>query len=229
VAALCRRYGLPPGAEERIERLLDALATEPDPPTTVAAPERALEAHVADSLAGLEAPGLRAAATIADVGAGAGFPGLVLAIALPESAVDLIESTARKCATIERLAAVAGLANARALAVRAEDWARGEGRERYAAVTARAVAPLAVLCEYAAPLLALGGTLVCWKGARRPDEERAGAEAAAELGLRSLAKLPVTPFPGAHSRHLHAYVKEGPTPERFPRRAGVATRRPLRR
>jgi 16S rRNA (guanine527-N7)-methyltransferase len=94
-------------------------------------------------------------------------------------------------------------------------------------VTARALAPLPVLCEYAAPLLADGGILVCWKGARRADEERAGAAAAAELGLSGRVPLRVEPFPGAHSRHLYVLERVAPTPSRFPRRAGVAAKRPL--
>jgi len=225
--ALCRRHGLPEVAADRFRRLLAALAAEPDPPTTGVDPQQALPAHIADSLAGLELGAVRESEAIADVGAGAGFPGLALAVALPSACVDLIESVARKRATIERLASAAGATNARAIPARAEDWARGEGRERYAAVTARAVAPLAVLCEYAAPLLAGAGTLVCWKGARRPDEERAGDRAAAMLGLRPVAPVRVEPFPGAHSRHLHPFEKVAPTPARFPRRAGVAAKRPL--
>ena len=229
MAAVCRRHGVGEERAPAFERLLRALAAEPDPPTTVSEPDAALQAHVADSLAGLAVAELRAAPTIADIGAGAGFPGLALAVALPGARVDLVESIERKCATIRRLAAETGSTNARAVAARAEDWARGEGAEAYDAVTARAVAPLAVLCEYAAPLLAGGGTLVCWKGARRGDEERVGANAAAELGLAPRLPLRVEPFPGAHSRHLHVFVKERPTPSRFPRRAGMAAKRPLGR
>jgi 16S rRNA (guanine527-N7)-methyltransferase len=151
----------------------------------------------------------------------------VLAVALPDADVDLVESGERKSETVRRLAAAAGLGNARAVHARAEDWARDEGAIRYEAVTARALAPLPVLCEYAAPLLADGGILVCWKGARRADEERAGAEAAAELGLRGREPLRVEPFPGAHSRHLHVFEKVAPTPSRFPRRPGMAAKRPL--
>jgi 16S rRNA (guanine527-N7)-methyltransferase len=92
---------------------------------------------------------------------------------------------------------------------------------------ARAVAPLPVLVEYAAPLLRVGGTFVAWKGAREPDVERAGEEAAAQVGLRLGEILKVTPFEGAHSRHLHVFEKTGPTPERFPRRPGMAAKRPL--
>lgn len=227
MAALCARYRLTAAATAQCERLLAALDEEPDPPTTVTDPARAVDAHLADSFAGLEVPALRNADTIADLGAGAGFPGLALGIALPHARVDLIEAAARKCAVIERLAAAARIGNARAVPARAEDWGRGAGAGAYRAVTARAVAPLAVLCEYAAPLLALGGTLVCWKGARDAEEEARGAAAADLLGLEPLGPRRVEPFPGAHSRHLHAFVKVEATPRRFPRRTGVAAKRPL--
>ena len=226
LAALARQHRLEPGTAGRLERLLRALEAEPDPPTTVRAASEAVDVHIADSLAGLEVPELRAAASIADLGSGAGFPGLVLAAALPGARVDLIESARRKCAVIERLADAAEI-GARVLAVRAEDWASADGAGAYQAVTARAVAPLAVLAEYAAPLLALGGVLVAWKGARDEAEERAGASAAAEVGLQLAAVVPVTPYTGSRNRHLYVYLKVGPTPDRFPRRAGMAAKRPL--
>jgi 16S rRNA (guanine527-N7)-methyltransferase len=200
---------------------------ETDPPTTVRDRATALDQHVADGLAGLEIGALREARSIGDVGAGAGFPGLVLAIALPHAHVDLIESATRKCAVIRRLAVAAEAGNARAVAARAEEWAAGDGREAYDAVTARALAPLAVLCEYAAPLLRADGALVAWKGARDAEEEAAGARAAQVLGLEPRDVLAVTPFAGAHSRHLHVFEKVAPTPSRFPRRPGVAAKRPL--
>jgi 16S rRNA (guanine527-N7)-methyltransferase len=208
--------------------LLEALDREVDPPTTVREPAKALDVHIADSLAGLEVPELRAAATIADLGAGAGFPGLALAAALPTTSVDLIESARRKCQVIERLAEAAGLANqTRALPFRVEDWARQEGREAYDAVTARALAPLPVIAEYAAPLLRLGGVFVAWKGSRQPDEEAAGARAATKLGLEGPRMMPVTPYAGSLRRHLYVYLKVTATPENYPRRSGIAVKRPL--
>ena len=94
-------------------------------------------------------------------------------------------------------------------------------------VTARALAPLAVVAEYAAPLLALGGTLVAWRGRRDPVDEAAAGRAAAELGLEAREPIHVEPYPGALHRHLHVMVKVAPTPDRFPRRPGVARKRPL--
>lgn len=190
-------------------------------------PAEALKVHVADSLSGLEASPVKEASHIADIGAGAGFPGLALAIALPDAHVDLIESTAKKCEVITRLATAANLSNARAIPARAEEWAIMDGSEAYDAITARALSSLAVLAEYAAPLLREGGSLVAWKGARDPDEELAGAQAAEILGLTPRAPIPVRPFKGSRERHLYIYDKGSATPGRFPRRAGMAAKRPL--
>jgi 16S rRNA (guanine527-N7)-methyltransferase len=180
----------------------------------------------------LEIAELRGAGRIADLGAGAGFPGLVLAVALPAARVDLIESVGRKAAVIDRLRQAAEIGNARAVVARAEEWARtppalGGGREAYDAVTARALAALPVLVEYAAPLLRLSGVLVAWKGGRDPAEEGRGGVAADEVGLTLADVLRVEPFEGARNRHLHVYRKVAPTPDRFPRRPGTAAKRPL--
>ncbi len=209
--------------------MLAALEAEPDPPTTVRTSAEARDTHLADSLSGLEIDALRNAARIADLGAGAGFPGLPLAIALPHAQVDLIESTGRKCEVIGRLATAANAMNARAIHARAEEWAASEGRDTYDAVTARALAPLPVLLEYAAPLLREGGTFVAWKGERNTEEENQGAQAAKELGMSNQEVRPVTPFEGAKNHHLHAFKKTLRTPPRYPRRPGMAEKRPLGR
>jgi 16S rRNA (guanine527-N7)-methyltransferase len=198
----------------------------------VSEPERAREVHVADSLSGLEVPDLARARRIADVGAGPGFPGLVLAVALPSVRVDLIESVGRKAAVIDRLIQAAKIENARSVVARAEDWARlppalGGGREAYDAVTARAVASLPVLVEYAAPLLRSSGIFVAWKGRIGADELQLGKGAASEVGMSLEDVLSVEPFPGARDRHLYVFRKVAPTPDRFPRRAGMAVKRPL--
>jgi 16S rRNA (guanine527-N7)-methyltransferase len=229
---LTRRYGLPDSAAGQFERLLEALAAEPDPHTTVSSPQAAADTHLADSLSGLSIERLRRARRIADIGSGAGFPGLALAVALPSTEVDLIESVGRKSAVASRLAQAAKVTNARAVTARAEEWARlppglGGGQEAYDAVTARAVAPLAVLVEYAAPLLQVGGVLVAWKGARDAAAESAAARAAERLQMAVRGVQRVVPFEGASNRHLHVFEKVGPTPEGFPRRPGMARKRPL--
>ncbi len=225
---LARLYDLPEEATvDALARLLAALAAEPDPPTTVRDALDAVDQHVADSLSGLELAPLRSAARIADLGSGAGFPGLPLAIALPDSRVDLVESARRKCAVIDRLAAAAGVENARSLPLRVEELAAGDGRSAYDAVTARALAPLPVLVEYAAPLLRQGGALVAWKGTRNSAEEAAGEGAAGIVGLRLAEVRPVTPFIGTLDLNLYLYLKDRSTPNQFPRRPGIASKRPL--
>jgi 16S rRNA (guanine527-N7)-methyltransferase len=187
---------------------------------------------VADSLSGLEVDDLARATRVADVGAGVGFPGLVLAIALPRAKVDLIESAGRKTAVIDRLIQAAKLDNARSVTARAEAWAAvapglGGGREAYDAVTARALAALPVVVEYAAPLLRREGVLVAWKGSVGQAERQLGRAAASKLGMSLEEVRRVEPFAGARDRHLYVFRKVAPTPGGFPRRPGMASKRPL--
>ena len=225
--ALTRRWGLTPAAADQIERLLTALAAEPDPHTTVSDPARALDVHIRDSLVALEVPALCEAGAIVDIGSGAGFPGLPLAIALPEARVDLVESASRKTAVIGRLAAAAAIENVRPIHARVEEWAAGDGAGVYDVATARAVAPLPVLAEYAAPLLRIGGTFVAWKGSPEAAEVERGNAAAVEIGLEPLDPLRAEPFEGARGLSLYLYSKVRETPPNLPRRPGMAAKRPL--
>ena len=225
VEDLAGRYALTQDQARHLEALLDCVAGDPEAPTTVTNREAILRDHLADSLVALDLPEVRDARAIADLGSGAGFPGLPLAVALPAARVSCVESVGRKCAFIARAAEACGAANATAVHARAEEWAAG--REACDLVTARALAPLAVVAEYAAPLLALGGSLVAWRGRRDSDDEATADRAAAELGLEPGPVIRVEPYPGALHRHLHVMRKTAPTPDRFPRRPGMARKRPL--
>jgi 16S rRNA (guanine527-N7)-methyltransferase len=185
----------------------------------------ALDRHVADSLVAAELPAVRDARRIADLGSGAGWPGLALAAALPGARVALVESAIRHCRYLERAVDAGRLENAEVVRARVEEWVDGVGV--HDVVTARALASLPVLCEYAAPLLAVGGVLVAWKGAVSDAEASAGAAAAVQLGLEPAEVLAVDPYPAAEHRTLHVFRKIAPTPDRFPRRAGMAVKRPL--
>lgn len=217
---------LDPAARASLETVLALLAEERASVSSVTDPERAWRVHVADSLTGLAFEPLREASAIADIGSGAGFPGLVLAAALPRAQVDLIESVGRKCAFIQRAISAAGITNARVANVRSEDLAAGEGRGAYAAVTARAVGRLSTLAELASPLLEDDGALVAWKGKRDPEEEAQLEKAAPALAMRPEEIRHVGPFAGSRHRHLHLIRKSGPTPENLPRRPGMAKKRP---
>jgi 16S rRNA (guanine527-N7)-methyltransferase len=209
-----------------LQTILDLLATERASVSSVT-DERAWQVHVEDSLTGLDVPELRQASRIADIGAGAGFPGLVLAVALPDARVDLIESVGRKTAFITQAAAAAGIPNAFALNARAEDVARGgDTRESYDVVTARAVGRLSTLAELASPLLREGGVLVAWKGRRDEDEEQQLSRASASLAMTPEQILDVGHRAGSEHRHLHVIRKSGPTPKDLPRKSGMAKKRP---
>ncbi len=209
-----------------ISVVLELLEVERASVSSVTDPGRAWKVHVADSLTGLEFPALIEARRIADIGSGAGFPGLVLAVALPATKVDLIESVGRKCEFIQRAIDAAGIANARVINARSEELAEGDGREAYAAVTARAVGRLSTLAELASPLLVEGGVLVAWKGKRDSDEEAQLAAASSELAMRPEQILHVGPYAGSEHRHLHLIRKSGSTPPKLPRRPGMAKKRP---
>ena len=209
----------------QLNTLLELLERDEHAPTTVRRPKQALGVHLADSLVALEVQPLREARRITDLGAGSGFPGLALAVALPDATVELIESRRRKCDFLERACAHARIANARVVCVRAEEWSDGIGRQE--AVVARALAPQPVVLEYAAPLLRIGGVLVDWRGQRDREQERQSAAAAQPLGLGSVRISHTTPFEGARDHHLHVFEKVASTPPRFPRRAGIARKRPL--
>jgi 16S rRNA (guanine527-N7)-methyltransferase len=219
------RFGLSATQTARLAAVLVAFERDEHAPTAVRDADRAANVHVADALVALEVDALRASRTVADLGAGAGFPGLAVAVALPDAQVRLVESQRRKCEFLRSLTASAGIANATVVCARVEEWSEGIGRND--SVLARALAPQRVVLEYAAPLLRDGGTLVDWRGRRNAAEEHAAAVAAETLGLRLAQVRHVEPFAGATDRHLHVFVKERPTPERFPRRAGIARKRPL--
>jgi 16S rRNA (guanine527-N7)-methyltransferase len=213
---------------ERLEPVLELLARDPASLSSVRDPDEAWRVHVLDSLSGLELVG--SPARLADVGAGAGFPGLVLAAALPATRVDLIESVGRKCAFIERAIAAAELDNADVVCTRAETWAAepppGGGREAYGVVTARAVGRLSTLAELASPLLRDAGALVAWKGRRDPAEEAELERAEPRLAMSAEVVRAAGPESGFEHRHLHLVRKRGPTPADLPRRPGVAKKRP---
>lgn len=227
VEALARRFELPRGALERLLVVVRALVVEPVAPTSVRTAAEAIDQHLADSLVALELEPVRKARKAVDLGSGAGFPGLPLAIACPRAAFELLESSRRKCQFIESVVERCALENVSVVCRRAE--MHEAGLRTYDLATARAVAPLDVVLEYAAPLLAVGGRFVAWRGRRDPTAEGIAARAATELGMQIDEVVRVKPFRQAAHRYLHLYSKVVETPPRFPRRPGVAAKRRLGR
>jgi len=228
IGQLAVEYDLAPPAAAALERLVDLIEADDLAPTTVRDRDRIVQDHIADSLSGLKLDSLREATTLADLGSGAGMPGIPLALALPDTEVRLVETNGRKADFLERaVAAVGSPANLSVVRARAEEWS--DGIDANDVITARALGPLPVVLEYAAPLLALGGSLVVWRGRRDPEAE-AEAEGTAEvLGLQGQPPTRVVPYAGAEHRYLHLFSKVRQTPAGYPRRAGRALKRPLGR
>ena len=194
--------------------------------TRVTEPDAVARLHLLDSLAALPLLDDLAPATALDLGSGGGVPGLVLALARPDMTWTLVDSVRKKADAMRGFAAELGLANVTVVAERAEILGRGELREGFDLVTARACAPLPVLAEYALPLVRVGGSVLAWKGRIADSELAAGATVAALLGggqpqVRAAAVAAL----GDH--RLVILRKVAPTPDRYPRRPGEPARRPL--
>lgn len=189
----------------------------------------AAEKHYYDSLLALPALGGAAAgAAVADIGSGGGFPGLVLAAACPQLRFTLIEATGKKCEFLVDCSQKMHLDNVKVINMRAEEAGRRpELRGQFDYVTARAVAPLAVLVEYAAPLLRVGGSLVAMKGGNFAAE-RQEAENALRLLHCTAAPTQCHTLPqSGEQRALIIIRKEMETEEKYPRRPGMPHKRPL--
>ena len=200
--------------------------------TRVVDPEGIRVRHVLDSLtcAVPVLPELRAdpGPACIDVGSGAGFPGLPLAIAFPELTMTLLEATAKKAAFLEHAVGLLGLDRVAVVAERAEVAARGAPyREAYDLAFARALAPLPVALELCLPFVRPGGRLVLPRGSDLAAQLEDGACAARELGAQLRPALPVALDGAPPGRALVVADKLAPTDARYPRRPGVAAKRPL--
>lgn len=167
------------------------------------------------------------AVRVIDIGSGAGIPGLPLKIALPALQMSLLESNEKRCRFLREVIAELGLEGVRVLEGRAETRVLDPGeRESYDVAVAKAVAPLAILLEYALPFLRVAGVLAGPKGSAAPRELEESRGALDLLGGEILSHGPFTP-PGGRPQTMVLVRKARPTPERFPRRPGLASKRPL--
>ena len=171
-------------------------------------------------------PHLQGVRRLADVGSGGGLPGLPLKIALPALEVTLIESNRRKAAFLVAAAAQLGLTGVEVIPARAEQAGRDPRlREAFDAVTVRALAHMAVLAELCLPLVRVGGRLLAMKAGAEAEVE-AAIPAVEALGGR-LAGIVPAPSPARARGQVVIVEMTGPTPDRYPRRAGLPERRPL--
>jgi 16S rRNA (guanine527-N7)-methyltransferase len=193
--------------------------------TAIREPAEIALRHVVDSLTA--AALLRDTSGFVDLGSGGGFPGIPLAAALPVERVALVESVGKKAAFLAAAGEVADLsARVGVAAARAEELA-GEARhrERWPAVTARAVGSLAELAELAFPLLGLGGRLIAWKRGDLADELARAHRAVAGLGGGTIEEMPVR-VAGLGGHRLVVINKRGRTNRDFPRDPAVRRRQP---
>ena len=184
--------------------------------------------HFLDSLTVALAFAGKPPPNLLDVGTGAGFPGIPLKIVFPEMRLALLESVAKKTGFLDHLLAELGLGNAEILTGRAEDFARDEKyRERFAFVVSRGVAKLSTLVELALPFCALGGTFVAQKRGEL-ESEIAEARGAIDVLGGKLREVMSVGLEELGDRALIIIDKVSATPERYPRRAGIPAKRPLK-
>ena len=198
--------------------------------TRITDPEEFWEKHLWDSIRGI-VPwllGNRPHLKIMDIGTGAGFPGLPIAIVIPEAEVTLLDSTGKKVVFLEQLVAELGIKNGVPIVGRVEAIAqKSEHRQVYDWVTLRAVAAASVCAEYSLPLLKIGGTAILYRGQWTEAEGRDLQGAIGQLGgvVESVEAF-VTPL-SESVRHCVYLRKVKPTPDRFPRPVGVPAQKPL--
>lgn len=222
---------LSPVQVERLHRMVELLHTHNASAALMseAALADVLRGHVLDSLTLL--PLIRNAGLhegrLVDVGTGGGFPGLVLAIAEPALRVLLVDATRRKTEYLERAAAELAL-EVDVLHARAEDAAHDPAlREAFDVAVCRALGPWPVVLELTLPFCRAGGVLLGQRGADAPAEAGAHTQAAALLGGQVVEVEHVGVGVGLERRHVIVVEKTAPTPERYPRKAGIPAKRPL--
>lgn len=197
--------------------------------TSIVDPDEIETKHFLDSLSLLGPLMIEPNSRIADVGSGAGFPGLVLKIVRPDLGITFIESVGKKSKFIEHFINLMGFENMEVLTMRVEDVAHKEDhREQYDVVVARAVAYMPTLVEYLLPLVKIGGYCVAMKGTGAAEETKEATKALRILGGKAGAVheivLPMLDAP----HYLVVINKVKKTPGKFPRQAGTPKKLPLR-
>jgi 16S rRNA (guanine527-N7)-methyltransferase len=194
--------------------------------TAIDVPREAAVRHIVDSLAPPALSLLHSCRNIIDVGTGAGFPGVPIAVFFEDKQITLLDSNRKKARFLEMALAKVGLTRIDVVTARAEDYARAGGREAYDAALSRAVAPLNVLLEYLLPLVRPGGTAIAWKGPAALDEMASAYNACAALGGDGMEAYPYT-LEGFGTYNIVASIKFRPTPSNYPRKAGKPVKSPI--
>ncbi|BEU86585.1 16S rRNA (guanine(527)-N(7))-methyltransferase RsmG [Selenomonas sp. TAMA-11512] len=195
--------------------------------TAITEDEDIAKKHILDSLTVLEA-GIKEDAAVIDVGTGAGFPGLPLAIHREDVEVTLLDSLNKRVNFLQAVIDTLELPNVRAVHARAEEAARdGAHRERYDVAVARAVARAPVVFEYLLPFAKVGGKAVAMKGKSADEEREEAAKVVRTLGGAPIRAVPVRIPTLDDARTLLIAEKTSKTPKTYPRKAGTASRSPI--
>ena len=189
--------------------------------TRIVSYEDASEKHFRDSLEGAKL--IPQSIRLLDVGSGGGFPAIPLAIARDDITVTMIDSTGKKVDFLNNVCSTLSL-NAKALHVRAEEYALGEARESYDVVTARAVASLPTLLEYCLPFVKVGGIFIAYK---TDSEELATSKVALSTLGGKLKEIVPYSLQGGDKRTLFVFEKVANTPPKYPRGQGKPRQKPL--
>lgn len=188
-----------------------------------------IDKHYVDSLSALAVPGLiPQTGSLIDVGTGAGFPGLPLALACPNLQVTLMDAQQKRLNFLQTVIEDLDVRNVTLVHARAEDGAQFPNhREKYDLAVARAVASLAVLSEYLLPYVRVGGKALCWKGPALADEFEQGRKAAFLVGGKAEEAIPCA-IPGRDWQHqILPLRKVTHTAKTYPRKAGTPSKKPL--
>lgn len=196
--------------------------------TSITAPKDIVVKHFLDSLTLTTVVSQFDGLRLIDVGTGAGFPGLALAIAFPALEVTLLDSTAKKLRFIESVGRELQLKNVRTMHARAEDAGRDKGhRASYDIAVARAVARLPALMEYLLPLAKPEGQVIAMQGMTAYDDANSAAKAIEALGGELFAIEEVLLPTLDNPRYLIVIDKIKKTPRQYPRQPGTPTRDPI--
>lgn len=198
--------------------------------TAVRDRDEALQKHIADSLSCDFMEEYEAAENVIDIGTGAGFPGVPLAIVSPDKKFTLVDSLNKRLRIIDELTGELGIKNVTTVHGRAEDVGKSkEHREKYDICVSRAVASLDVLCEWCLPLVKKGGYFVAYKGENVSRETEDAASAIKLLGGKIVEIRKVQTEEESISGHVLVMIKKvNNTPSKYPRQGGQARKNPLR-
>lgn len=196
--------------------------------TAITEPKEIAVKHMADSVSCYDAAYFPEHATLLDLGTGAGFPGIPLAIIRPDLKITFFDSLQKRLTFLEEVVKELGLPNCIFLHGRAEEMAHQEAyREAFDIVTSRAVARLRILAEWALPYVKLDGTFISLKGAQYDDECRESQKALSILGGTLQEVRPVT-LPGLDDTRAVVYIKKtAKSPKKYPRKPKMAAKNPL--